>query len=133
MSKYPLGGLSLSTRIKWGNPPDFIFIYVGGEPMNLSKTAAIFNLQLHHEQQPEKLIWPVAGIPCLIIWDIGPSAKQVKAVYDALKLVGAGSVNIISKQINYEKPTEYYEKITGEWAEPCVIKSEINKIMRKTS
>ena len=128
MSKYPLGGLSLSSRIKWDNAPEIVFIYVGGDTMQSSKTPGIFNLGLNYDQFPEKLIWPVAGIHCLIVWDIGPGAKQIKSVYDALKLAGAKSIKITSPQINYEKPTEYYDKITGEWVEPCSLKSEINKI-----
>lgn len=128
MSKYPLGGLSLSSQIKWGNAPEIVFIYVGGDPVKPSKTPEIFNLVLHHDQLPEKLIWPVVGIHCLIVWDIGPNARKIKAVYDAIKLSGAASVTIISRQIDYEKPTEYYDKITGEWVEPCIIKSEINTI-----
>lgn len=102
MKKYPINGLCLEKKIKWGNPPEVVFIFVGGSNLEASKTNGIYYIALEYDQTPEHLIWPVAGIHALIVWGYGPDYEMVKRVYNCAVLAGAKTVNVTVSNTDYD-------------------------------
>jgi hypothetical protein len=78
--KYAPYAKQLADRIKWGNPPMFVFVCVGGDAF---KSAQHHNrdrdfsaMVLTPGQDPTSLIWPVADLPVVIEWD-GPASEAL--------------------------------------------------------
>ncbi|MGZ8237941.1 MAG: hypothetical protein ACXWTY_08735 [Methylobacter sp.] len=112
-SKYAAYGKVLAERLRWSNPPDFIFVCVGGNAFQAAKQCNkdrdMSAMVLMADQDPKTLIWPVSGCPVVIKWDGSVSAKLVIELARCLLRSGAVSVTVWPTWEDCTKPTGYYD------------------------
>lgn len=112
-SKYPAYGKVHADRIKWGNPPMFVFVCVGGDAF---RSAQKYNqdrdnsaMVLMPGQDPKTLIWPVAGCPVVVAWDGSASAALIIELVKCLLRSSAISVTVWPTWEDFNTPTGYYD------------------------
>ncbi|WP_333877703.1 hypothetical protein [Methylobacter sp.] len=112
-SKYAAYGKVLADRMKWNNPPMFIFVCVGGDAF---RSAQKHNqdrdnsaMVLTPEQDPKTLIWPVAGCPVVIEWDGSAAIALIISLVKCLLSAGAIAVTIWPTWEDFNTPPGYYD------------------------
>jgi hypothetical protein len=109
----PPYGKSLVTRLSYNNPPDFIYVCVGGDAF---RSARIYNKQpdtsavvLVPGQNPAALYWPVNNIPVIVEWDGSAPAELIKTLAKCLLKSGALSVTVWPTCVDCTIPAEYFD------------------------
>jgi len=112
-AKYAAYAKQLADRIKWGNPPMFVFVCVGGDAFrsaqNHNKDRDMSAMVLTSGQDPKALIWPVAGCPVVIEWDGSASAALIIELVKCLLRSSAISVTVWPTWEDFNMPTGYYD------------------------
>jgi hypothetical protein len=112
-SKYAAYGKSLAERMCWSNPPDFIFVCVGGNAFRAAqernKDRDMSAMVLTAEQDPKALIWPVSGCPFIVEWDRSAAATLIIELVKCLLRALAISVTVWPAWEDFTTPTGYYD------------------------
>lgn len=129
---YPLFGNTLASQMRWGNKPGLVIIGVGGDAMarakNWQNNTSFAPLVMKYDSLPKQLTWPVKDCVCLIEWDVGPSAEMIKQLIECLEDAGALSIKVMCLFSDYQNPTNFYDKETGQWIETDRAKREITSM-----
>jgi hypothetical protein len=109
----PAYGKFLAGRQRWGNPPDFIYVCVGGDAFrsaqNHNKQPDTSALVLATGQDPLSLQWPVDGIPVIVEWDGSAPARLIQTLAKCLLKSGALSVAIYPTWVDYTTPAYCFD------------------------
>ena len=112
-TKYPAYGKPLAERQRWDNPPEFIFVCVGGDAFrqaqhhNLDRDKSA--MVLTPEQDLKSLTWPVSGCPVIIQWDGSASATLIIELVKCLLKALAISVTVWPAWEDFNSPSGYYD------------------------
>lgn len=113
LPKYPAYGKVLADRKKWGNPPMFIFVCVGGgafrSAQNHNKDRDMSAMVLTPGQDPAAMYWPVAGCPVVIESDGSAPRKVIIELINCLRRSGATSVTVWPTYEDFSTPLGYYD------------------------
>ena len=97
MKRLPPYGKQLAARQQFGNPPLYATVCIGldawkrAERVNAGPADTVA-MVWPPDTHPERLEWPVQGLPCVIDLDAGPNQEQVSAL--ALALLKRGAVSV---------------------------------------
>lgn len=112
-SKYAAYGKVLAERMRWSNPPNFIFVCVGGNAFRAAqernKDRDMSAMVLTADQDPKALIWPVAGCPVIVEWDGSAAATLIIELVKCLLRSQAKSVTVWPAWEDFTTPTGYYD------------------------
>jgi len=112
-AKYPAYGKVLADRMKWNNPPMFIFVCVGGDAFRSAqhhnKDRDFVAMVLVPDQNPKALIWPVAGLPVIIQWDGSAPEPLIIELVKCLLRSGAISVMVWPTWVDSSAPIFDYD------------------------
>lgn len=113
LPKYAAYGKVLAERQKWGNPPMFVFVCVGGDAFraaqNHNKDRDKSAMVLTPELDPKALIWPVKNCPVIIEWDGSASAALIIELVKCLFRSGAISATVHPTWEDFNTPPGYYD------------------------
>jgi len=111
--KYAPYAKQLADRQKWGNPPMFIFICLGGDAFrqaqSYNKDRDNSAMVLAPGQDPKAIIWPVADCPVIIEWDGSASAALIIELVKCLLRALAISVTVWPTWEDFNTPAGYYD------------------------
>ncbi|MGZ5054441.1 MAG: hypothetical protein ACXWAT_05790 [Methylobacter sp.] len=111
--KLPAYGKALVAKLNWGNPPDFIYVCVGGDAFrsaqNHNKQHDISALVLTQRQDPAELHWPVNGIPVIVEWDGSAPGELIQTLAKSLLKSGALKVVIYPTWVDYTAPAYCFD------------------------
>jgi len=114
--KLPAYGKMLVTRLNWGNPPDFIYVCVGGDAFRSAqkhnKQPGTSALVLAPGQDPSSLHWPVSGIPVIVEWDGSAPVGLIQTLARCLLKPSALSVTIYPTWVDYTTPAYGFDIAT---------------------
>jgi hypothetical protein len=110
---YPAYGKVLADRMKWGNPPMFVFVHVGGSAFKSAqeqnKDRNMSAMVLTPGQDPKALRWPVSGCPVVISWDGSAAASLIIELVKCLLRSSAISVTVWPTWEDFTTPIGYYD------------------------
>lgn len=113
LPKYPAYGKVLADRQKWGNPPTFVYICLGGDAFrqaqNHNQDRDKSAMVLTPGQDPKSLLWPVAGCPVVIEWDGSAPAMLIIELVKCLLRALAISVTVWPTWEDFSSPSGYYD------------------------
>ncbi|PPK76927.1 hypothetical protein B0F87_10231 [Methylobacter tundripaludum] len=111
--KYAPYAKPLADRMKWNNPPQFVFVCVGGDAF---RQAQKYNLDRDNSamvlmpgQDPSSLIWPVKDCLVILKWDGSVPAKLIIELVKCLLRSSAISVTVWPTWEDFNTPTGYYD------------------------
>lgn len=111
--KYPAYGKALADRQRWSNPPDFVFVCVGGDAFRSAqarnKHRDMSAIVLTPGQDPTALHWPVLGCPVVIEWDGSAPAALIIELVKCLLRSSAISVTVWPTWEDCTTPSGYYD------------------------
>ena len=111
--KYPAYGKALADRMKWNNPPMFVFVCVGGDAFRSAQkhnqdrdNAAIV---LTPKDDHKALTWPVNNCTCIIETDGSAPLEVVHSLVKQLIKSGAVLVALHATWVDITLPLGYYD------------------------
>jgi hypothetical protein len=112
----PPYGKSLVTRLSYNNPPDFIYVCVGGDAFrsaqNYNKDRDYSAMVLAPGQDPKALHWPVGNIPVVVEWDGSAPRELILTLAKCLIKFGALSVAVWPTWVDYTTTAYYFDRAT---------------------
>ena len=119
ISKLPPFGKSLVDRQRFRNRPALVTINVGGNSWERAKKwqqhKNFAALVLTPEAEPDSLIWPVSGCPCLIEWALAAPEELIIELVICLLRSGALFVTVVPLFVDFSTPSHYFDTENQRW------------------